>query len=184
MKKRMIVIVAMALPLAVSAAEPARPGGAVVVQQVESESALKRLFDEAWAKLRSYGPKLGSGSSGRHVTVVAGVRGNESTGTQLNPYWKGDHTSDPGYVQEATAFNHAQDLADAGDVDKAVAGFEEFLNNYPKSSFKPNAQFALGLSYGAAGQKAKGRAALEGFIRDYPTHPLAADAKRMQEALR
>lgn len=172
------------------AAEPTRPADkskpttGVVVQKVESESTLKRLFEETWAKLRSYGPKLSTSDARTSTTVVAGVRGTESTGTQLKPYWKGDRTNDPAYVQEANAYNQAQALADAGDNGKAAAAFEEFLKNYPKSAFKPNARFALGLAYGAGGDKAKGRSALDGFIKDYPAHPLVADAKRINDALK
>jgi len=175
------------------AAEPAKPAdkpankstAGVVVQKVENESTLRRMFDETWAKLRSYGPRLTTGEASRGgATIVAGVRGAESTGSQLKPYWKGDRTSDPAYVQEANAYNQAQALAEAGDNDKAAAGFEEFLKTYPKSSFKPNAQFALGLTYGAAGQKVKSKTALDGFIKDYPAHPMVVDAKRVNEALR
>src|SRR6266566_1072705 len=175
MKPTIIILLALtwALPFAAVAADNPKitdkPTG-VVVQKVESDSTLKRMFDEVWAKLRGYGPKLSTSDARTSVTAVAGVRGAESTNSQIKPYWKGDRTDDPAYVQEVNAYNAAQTLADNGAADKAAAAFEEFLKTYPKSVFKPSAQFALGLAYGAAGQAAKGKAALDGFVRDYPTH--------------
>jgi TolA-binding protein len=187
---RIILAASVFLPLAASAAEPAKPadhaGGAGVtaVQKAESDSGFKRVLDEMWARLRTYGPRASTGDARSGVTVIAGVRGAESTGTQLKPYWKGDRTDDPTYVQEVSAYHQAQAHADAGSADKAAAAFEEFLKAYPKSAFKPSAQFALALAYGAAGDKLKGRAAVDSFLHDYPAHPLVADAKRLSELMK
>ncbi len=189
MKKRTGFIIAMWLPFAVVTADdvkpvaPAHSSNGPVVQKVGDDNAIKRLFDEMWAKLRSYGPKLNTSAVHDNATVVAGIRGAESTSSQLKPYWKGDRTGDPAYAQEVTAYNIAQSLAESGEVVKAAAAFEEFLKNHPKSVFTPNARFGLGLAYSAADQKEKGVSAFEGLIRDFPTHPLSMDAKRVNEAL-
>ena len=50
---------------------------------------------------------------------------------------------------------------------------------HANSDLKPNAQFALGLSYGGLGDKADSVSTLEGFIKDNPKHPLVADAKQV-----
>jgi hypothetical protein len=187
MKQIVIAVFVLALPFSAFAAGTAKPAdsSAVVVQKVEPDSALKKLFDEAWAKLRTLGPRLVTGSAGdAGGNQVAGVRGAESTGTRLEPYWKGDRSADPAYAQEVSAFNQAQAAAESGDAAGAVKGFEEFVVAYPKSALKPNARFALGVAYAVAGQKEKSQATLDAFMHDYPAHPLVADARRLNDALR
>lgn len=183
MKPISLIALFMLFPLSALAADAertadkARAPGAVV-QKVEGESPFKRLMEEMWAKLRSYGPRLSTTDAGR-TTQVAGVRGAESTASQLKPYWKGDRANDPAYAQEVDAFNKAQELADAGDMPQSAKAFDDFLKSYPKSTLKPNAQFGAGLSHGASGQKDKGLAALNGFIKDNPKHPLVPEAQRL-----
>lgn len=170
-----LVTALLLLPLPAIAAEPAKP--TVEVKKLE-DGGLKGLLDQMWAKLRRYGPDSRNRGE-KTVTVVAGIRGAESTASSLNPYWKGDKTNDPAYIEELKAFNQAQGFAEGGDLKQAVTAFDAFLASHPDSSLKPNAQFALGLAYAGMAEKTKGVPVLQGFVKTYPKHPLAEDAGRV-----
>ena len=177
------VFLALWIPAASLLAAEGAGGGSggtgAVVKQVEGAGGAKTLLQQMWQKLRAYGPKLEAGREpARAATQAVGVRGAEATSTQLNPYWKDDKSSDPAYQQEVAELTKAQDLADS-DAPGAARALEEFLKNHPASALKPNAQFALALAHGTAGDKARGRAAAEGFLKDNPAHPLADDARRL-----
>jgi TolA-binding protein len=162
----------------VLAAEPAtRSAPRVEVQKADERSGLQNLLDEMWSRLRQYGPKL-SVKEAEKTTVVAGVRGAESTASTLTPYWKGDKTKDPAYVAEVNAFNAAQTLAERDDYPAAAAAFEKFLKDYPASSLKPNAEFGLALAVSGT-DRVKGLAQLKAFAEQNRTHPFAADAQRV-----
>ena len=149
----------------------------VEVQKAEERSGLQNVLDEMWSRLRQYGPNL-SMKETEMTTVVAGVRGAESTASTLTPYWKGDKTKDPAYVAEVNAFNAAQTLAERDDYPAASAAFEKFLKDYPASSLKPNAEFGLALAVSGS-DRAKGVAQLKAFAEQHHAHPLAADAQRV-----
>lgn len=170
-----ILILPLLLPVLTTAAEPAKP--TVEVKRVE-DGGFKGLLDQMWAKLRRYGPDSRNRGE-KAVTVVAGIRGAESTSSNLNPYWKGDKTNDPAYVEELKAFNQAQGFAEGGDLKQAASAFDAFLAAHPDSSLKPNAQFALGLAYAGMAEKVKGVPVLQSFVKTYPKHPLAEDAGRV-----
>ena len=162
---------------AVLAAEPPKANAPrVEVQKAEERSGLQNLLDEMWSRLRQYGPKL-SVQESEKTTVVAGVRGAESTASTLKPYWKGDKTNDPAYVAEINAFNSAQALAERDDYPAAAAAFEKFLKDYPASTLKPNAEFGLALAV-CGTDRARGLVQLKTFAEKNPTHPLVADARR------
>lgn len=186
MKSALIVLILCLPPVAALAAEtgqPAKKPAGVVVQKAEKAGTLQRLLDEMWAKLRTYAPKLNTSDSRTPTVVVVGVRGAESTGTQLKPYWKDDRSADPAYAQELSAFNDAQAAADAGDSKKAVAQFDAFLKTYPQSKLRSNAQFGLGLAFAGAGDRQRSREALNTFVQEYGSHPLAPEARRLIAAL-
>ena len=148
-------------------------------------SVAKELLGDLWDKLRSYGPKLQSNSAGRqYVTVTVGIRGNENTASELKPYWKDDRADDPAFVDEAKSYRAAQELAEKNRPREAIQALESFMKTYPDSLFKPNAQLVIGLSHTALGDKAQATAAMKGFVKDYPKHPLAADANRAIETLK
>jgi len=165
--------------LAGAAEESNKPKAKVEVKKVEEQSSFKSLLDQTWAKLRRYGPPSARDDASRQVTLVAGVRGAESTTSTLKPYWKGDKTNDPAYLNEVNAFNKAQAFANSGDFKQAATAFDGFLTGYPDSSLKPNAQFALGLAYAGVADKARGVSALQTFVQGHPKHPLASDANRV-----
>jgi len=169
--------------VAVAATDVAAAKPRVEIQKAEDGGGLKSLLDQVWARLRSYGPTASNDHPERNATLVAGVRGAEVTSSALKPYWKGDKSNDPAFLEEVGAYNKAQGLADAGDLKGASAAFDGFLKTYPASTLKPNAVFALGLAYAGLGDKAKGLSFLKTFVKDYPTHPLAGDAGRLIERM-
>jgi len=149
----------------------------VEVQKAEERSGLQYVLDEMWSRLRQYGPKL-SARETEKTTVVAGVRGAESTASTLSPYWKGDKTKDPTYVAEIDAFNIAQALAERDDYPGAATAFEKFLKDYPASTLKPNAEFGMALAVSGT-DRDKGAARFKAFAEQHRAHPLAADAQRL-----
>lgn len=169
------------IPAALAAEPPKAGAPRVEVQKAEERSGLQNVLDEMWSRLRQFGPKLSVQETAK-TTVVAGVRGAESTASTLTPYWKGDKTRDPAYVAEVNAFNGAQALAGRDDYPAAGAAFEKFLKDYPASSLKPNAEFALALAVSGS-DRVQGVARLKAFAEQHPAHPLAADARRVVSRL-
>ncbi len=180
MKSILLSAVLFLIPTLAGAAEDVNKSKAQVeVKKVEEQSGFRSLLDQTWAKLRRYGPPSARDDTSKQVTLVAGVRGAETTNSTLKPYWKGDKTNDPAYLNEVNAFNKAQGFADGGDFKQAVTAFDAFLTTYRDSSLKPNAQFALGLAYAGVADKTKGVSVLQTFVQGYPKHPLASDANRV-----
>ena len=165
------------VPAALAADKATRETPRVEIQKAEERSGLQNVLDEMWSRLRQYGPKLSMKETGTS-TVVAGVRGAESTASTLTPYWKGDKTKDPAYVAEVNAFNAAQALAERGNYPAAGAAFEKFLKDYPASSLKPNAEFGQALAVSGT-DRAKGLTQLKAFAEQNRTHPFATDALRV-----
>ena len=153
------------------------------IQVVEEESAAKRLFSRMWSKLRGYVGRSEQSTMAGGRTLIAGVRGAETTTSGLQPYWKGDRSEDPDYIKEVDTFLDAMELADAGKFEQATRALNAFSDSYPDSSLDPNVQFALGLVYGQSGKNAEGVAALESFAKRYPEHPLVSDAEELIQVL-
>ena len=72
-----------------------------------------------------------------------------------------------------------QQLAENGDLKGAIDALSAFIDKHEDSDLKPNAQFALGISYGGLGQKQGAVDALQAFVADNPKHPLVSDAKQV-----
>jgi len=177
MKYPLLLASLLFVPVALAVDKATREAPRVEIQKPEERSGLQNLLDEMWSRLRQYGPKL-SVKETEKTTVVAGVRGAESTTSTLTPYWKGDKTKDPAFVAEVNAFNGAQTLAERDDYPAATTAFEKFLKDYPASSLKPNAEFGLALAMSGT-DRAKGLAQLKIFTEQNRTHPLATDAQRV-----
>ena len=187
MKINIVVLTLLGLMPAWSTAaeDTAKTKPRVEIQKVEDGGTLKGLLDQVWARLRTYGPNTSAyDSRASTTTLVAGVRGTEATSSALKPYWKGDKTKDPVYAQEVDAYTKAQGLADTGDLKQAAAALDGFIKTYPASTLKPNAVFAAGLVYAGLGDKAKSSVMLQTFVKDYPDHPLVADAGKLMEEIR
>jgi TolA-binding protein len=159
-----------------------RGGGAPAVQKVEA-GAVQSALASLWARLRSLSPgsstAAGDRQGERAAAQVAGVRGDEATQTSLQPYWKDDDEADPAFKAELDEYRAAQQLADGAHYAQAATAFESFLNKYPRSRLRANAQLGAGLAAMGAGQSDKGRAALQRFVTENPDHPLKGDADRL-----
>jgi hypothetical protein len=173
-----------ALMLPAAAQDSQAPAAGVEIRKVEEGLSVKRVFSRLWARLRAYVPRPGVRQAAPQRTQIAGVRGAESTGSQLQPYWKGDKTADPSYLKQIEAFHAAMALVDGGRLEEASTAFSAFAAAYPGSDLSPHAQFALGLLYIELGNEQRGVKTLRTFARSYPSHPLAADAQQMIEQLR
>ncbi len=178
MKKLTVILMLMfCLPVMSMAAGQANEKSNIVVQK-EQKSVFKGLFYRVWAKLRTFNPRMGQRNRNRSV-ITAGVRGAETTDSLINPYWKGDKTDDPAYVEELTAFHNANQFAENGDLTSAIKAFSAFISDHGESDLKANAQFALGISYGGMGDARSSVNALHTFVKDNPEHPMVADARQV-----
>jgi TolA-binding protein len=172
-----IAVLALTVPVLSYAAEQAVEKDVVVIKS-EQKSAFKGLLYKVWGRLRALSPQAKNKNKGR-TSVTAGIRGAETTDSLINPYWKDDKTEDPDYIKELTAYTKAQQQAENGDLESAVKSLSAFIEEYDDSDLKPNAQFALGISYAGLGKTQPSIDALQVFVNDNPKHPLVADAKQV-----
>ncbi len=177
MKRVIYVLMLALLPTYAMSVENAVNKDSVVVKS-EQQSVFKGLLYNVWSKLRALSPKPANPNRNRAV-ATAGVRGAETTTSLINPYWKDDKTDDPDYIRELTEYTRAQQLAENGDLKGAIDALSAFIDKHEDSDLKPNAQFALGISYGGLGQKQGAVDALQAFVADNPKHPLVSDAKQV-----
>jgi TolA-binding protein len=153
-----------------------------LVVKSEKNSVFKGILYTVWERLRSLNPRVKTNKS-HHTVATMGIRGAETTASLIEPYWKGDKTNDPGYIKELRQYTEAQQLAEQGDLPKAVNALNNFLEQHSASDLRPNAQFALGISQGGMGNVAASKKTLQAFLNDYPDHPLAVDAREVIEQL-
>ena len=179
MKNLSIILLLMfSVAMPAYAAEQAK-GAQVEIVKNESKSIFKGLLYKVWGRLRALNPQLKTNKTRNRSVVTMGIRGNETTTSIIEPYWKGDKTDDESYVEELTRYTHAQQFAEDGDLQKAVTALNDFLEDYSDSELRANAQFALGISQGGMGNIEASKAALQTFVEDNPKHPLVADAKQV-----
>ena len=153
--------------------------GASIVVKTESSSSFKGLLYKVWGRLRALNPQLNTNKTRNRSVATMGIRGAETTTSLIEPYWKGDQTDNPDYINELTRYTEAQQYAEDGDLKKAVTALNTFLEEYEDSDLKPNAQFALGISQGGMGDIAASKKTLQIFVDDNPKHPLVGDAKQV-----
>jgi TolA-binding protein len=149
-----------------------------IVVTTEKHSVFKGLLYEVWSRLRALSPKQEQ-STEKHVVATAGIRGAETTTSLMHPYWKDDRTQDPEYIKELAEYTHARQIAENGDLKGAIKALSTFVDTYGKSELKPDAQFALGISYAGAGNREASISTLQTFVKQYPKHPLVADAEQV-----
>lgn len=152
------------------------------ILQAEKKSAFKGLFYKVWNKFKTMSPK--DDSKVRKTTVTMGIRGAETTSTILQPYWKDDKTSDKQFMQQLEDFAQAQTMADKGDLAAANQTFGRFMEKWPESDLKPNAQFAEALTMGAMGKAPESSLSFKAFIEANPEHPLVQEAKTLMKELK
>ena len=181
--KYLSVIILLMFSLAVPAyavdSEGQGDQSSTIVVKTESNSTFKGLLYKVWGRLRALNPQLNTNKTRNRSVATMGIRGAETTTSLIEPYWKGDQTDNPDYINELTRYTEAQQYAEDGDLKKAITALNIFLEEYENSDLKPNAQFALGISQGGLGDVAASKATLQIFIDDNPKHPLVGDAKQV-----
>lgn len=115
--------------------------------------------------------------------LTAATASAETTTTLLTPYWKDDRSEDPAFQAEVQSYGAAQQLLEDGKLKEAEAAFGNFIQAHGNSDLLPNARFGQALALAALGDGKKAKAAMESFLRDYPQHPLAADARKVAAEL-
>lgn len=181
MKVKQIVIVLLAATLAVSSGwlyaqetgkEKAKEG-----IKAEGKGGIQDFLASFWSKVVRAGKK---GPSTVPTTAVAGLRGAEQEkGKELTPYWKGKEKS-----KDGAAMANAEALINKKDFDAAADVLKSFGQAYPDSPLKPVAVLSLAYCYAQAGKKDEAKATFESFLKDYPDHELAADARAGIELLK
>lgn len=147
-----------------------------IIEETQTHNIFKGALLSIWSKFKSFNPHNNQVAKSKTV-YTAGIRGAESTGTLLQPYWKDDLTNDPVFKHELSQYGKALAHLDNGDLKKANDSLNLFVLSFPKSSLKPNALFAQGMSLAGLNKKDNALQVLQTFIKDFPTHPLANDAK-------
>ena len=78
-------------------------------------------------------------------TNVIGLRGSKQEPLSKQLYWKGRSGNRPISSEEVKVFRDAIDQARAGKKAEASAALKSFLDRYPKSALKPDAEETLKL---------------------------------------
>lgn len=164
-------------------ANPAVMAAENIIQETQTHNVFKGFLLNIWGKFKAFNPHNKQIAKSNTV-YTAGIRGAESTGTLLRPYWKDDLTQDPIFQKELKLYGEALVYLDSGDLKQANRSLSVFLETYPKSSLKPNALFGQAISYAGLGDKTSASTALELFVKDYASHPLAADAAALLKQLK
>lgn len=91
--------------------------------------------DAFWDKLQNKLEKLTPAKKAAATTAVGGVRGAKNDDA-ADIYWKGKDKAVEMSEDEMQKFNLAVDAKLKGENDLALKHFEEFLDQYPQSSFR------------------------------------------------
>lgn len=124
MKKALIISIVMVLALAFSTAAFAQ----------EKQAGF-------WDKMKNKVETLAPKKTTTVTTAVGGVRGAKEDISVM--YWKNDEGSVVVTEAEMAKFNEALDLAMRNMADQATTKFQEFMNMYPNSALKADAENAL-----------------------------------------
>jgi TolA-binding protein len=104
---------------------------------------LATYLDQLQIKLDHAAQRANQPTSGG--TNVIGLRGSKQEPVSKQLYWKGKSGSRPVSTDEVKAFRDALDQARAGKKTEASAALKSFLDKYPKSALKPDAEETLKL---------------------------------------
>lgn len=183
MKKLIAFVLLSALTTAAGAETAAKPAAANDTR-AQPESRFKGAVFDALRNLSAMLPKQNGRSADPRQSATMGIRGRETTTTLIAPYWKDDRSEDPAFQAEVQSYSSAQQLLEEGKLKEAEAAFGSFIQTHGNSDLLPNARFGQALALAAQGDGKKGKAAMESFIKDYPQHPLAADAQKVASELK
>lgn len=175
---RQIIVLAVLLMFAagttVSAEEAVKKGAKK--EEASEKAGTSDFMASMWSKI----VKTGKKKSSAVPTAVAGLRGAEQEKEkELEPYWKGKEKS-----KDGAAMAEIEALVNKKEYVSAIESLKAFAPSYPDSPLKPTAVLMLAYCYTQTGEKNAARSAFEGFLKAYPDHELAADARKGIELLK
>jgi TolA-binding protein len=97
-----------------------------------------------WEKLRNKLESFVPREKVTSTTATGGVRGAPAASEEI--YWKGEASTQTIDPDELAAFNKALAFVDSGDKAQAQSAFSEFINTYPDSPLRQDADQAMALS--------------------------------------
>ena len=81
-------------------------------------------------------------------------------------------------VTDVEMFTQANQLQREGKYDEAIRMYDNLIVKYPKSTYGPQAQFMIGFIYANELKDLdKAKVAYEKFLKVYPEHEMAKDAR-------
>ncbi|WP_231619391.1 tol-pal system protein YbgF [Proteus vulgaris] len=113
---------------------------------------------------------LGGGASTSTTSTEATQPDNATSSTP-------SATTNSGQGDEKADYNAAIDIVlNSKDYDKAIVELNNFINNYPKSSYQSNAHFWLGQMYYLKGNKDQAASTFAIVVKNYPKSQKASEA--------
>ncbi|MEZ2686334.1 tol-pal system protein YbgF [Proteus vulgaris] len=113
---------------------------------------------------------LGGGASTSTTSTEATQPDNTASSTP-------SATTNSGQGDEKADYNAAIDIVlNSKDYDKAIVELNNFINNYPKSSYQSNAHFWLGQMYYLKGNKDQAASTFAIVVKNYPKSQKASEA--------
>ncbi len=153
-----------------------------IIKETQTHNVFKGFLLSIWGKFKTFNPH--DKQVAKSATVyTAGIRGAESTGTLIQPYWKDDLTQDPSFQKQLKMYGEALSHLDKGSLKQANDSLSKFLTAFPSSTLKPTALFAQGISYAGLGDKANASNVLNQFVTEFTNHPLVEDAGNLIKQL-
>lgn len=150
--------------------------GKEAAKATEGKGMVQDFLASFWSKVIRVGKK----GQTTVPTAVAGLRGAEQEkGKELTPYWKGKEKS-----KDGAAMAKIESLINKKDFAGAIEELKSFGKSYPDSPLKPVAVLSLAYVYAQAGKTDEARSTFEDFLKGYPDHELAADARAGIELLK
>jgi len=132
MKSMVILLASIALLTPGSRAEDAKP-----------PTDLAAYLEQLQVKLEHTAQRANQPSS--TGSSVVGLRGSKQEPISKQLYWKGKVGNTPVTPEEIKAFRTTLEQAKAGKKDEATAGLKSFLDKYPKSGLRGDAEDTLAL---------------------------------------
>lgn len=118
--------------------------------------------------LSSGGAAATQGASGEQSSAAAAPNSSASAPAAAAPVQSGDANTD---------YNAAIALVqDKSREDEAIAAFQNFIKQYPDSTYQPNANYWLGQLNYNKGKKDDAAFYFASVVKNYPKSPKAADA--------
>ena len=75
-------------------------------------------------------------------------------------------------------------VVDKGFLGQAVEAFRKFIESWPDSDLRLNAECSIGMTLGGMGKNPQSVQVLQAFINDYPSQPLVGDARALISVLK